>query len=699
MTKQTTVNWNQALHTDPETACSNVTNIIHAAMDIFIPSKHVVRKTGDKPFFDDHCRRTANRKRRLYKQMRRNDTKENRKKFKEARGLYNKAEKHAKRHHNENLKKELSDGSLNSREWWSKVNSLCGKKTNVDIPVLKEQGQVYTTAKEKAELLSHTFAKKCHLDDASDTAPEAQHDTQHLLDNITFKAKDVKRTLRKLKPDKATGPDEVPTRILKECSAELARPLSCLFQLCFSNGMFPHQWKIAHVIPVHKRNSKSDPSMYRPISLLSNISKVMETIVQIQLQTYLLKYHLISDRQFGFRPHHSTADLLTVLSQQWSNTLDRGNEVRLIALDIKGAFDKVWHNGLCSKLKGKGVGGKLLTWIESYLSDRSIKVVLSGQSSTTTSINASVPQGSILGPLLFSVFIDDLGDLCENTLYLYADDSTLFCEIRSTGEAEEASASLNRDLENMKRWADKWRVSFEPAKCKALTISRKRQPSRIDLYFGNTRLTEVDELQILGVTVDKKLTWNKHVSNISSRAGQRLGALRRIASKLDVLGRASVYKAQIRSVMEYASLCWMNASPTTLQILDRMQKKALQIIGLDEVAARTNLNIPSLHHRRQVAGAVVLYKMQTSLCPEDLKKMVPPPYRIRRATRSSLSTPSHALQKPISRTYSTGRSFLHAAVTVWNNLPENIVGTISDNGTQSFKSRVHKHLLLKALPT
>ena len=235
------------------------------------------------------------------------------------------------------------------------MNSLSEKKTNVDIPVLKEQGQVYTAAKEKAELLSHTFAKKCHLDNASDTAPEAQHDTQHVLDNITFKAKDVKRTLRKLKPDKATGPDEVPTRILKECSAELARPLSCLFQLCFSNGMFPHQWKIAHVIPIHKRNSKFDPSMYRPISLLSNISKVMETIVQIQLQTYLLKNHLISDRQFGFRPHHSTADLLTILPQQWSNTLDRGNEVRLIALDIKGAFDKVWPNGLCSKLKAKGV--------------------------------------------------------------------------------------------------------------------------------------------------------------------------------------------------------------------------------------------------------------------------------------------------------------------------------------------------------
>ena len=419
----------------------------------------------------------------------------------------------------------------------------------------------------------------------------------------------------------------------------------------------------------------------------------MESIVQSQLQAYLLRNHLISDRQFGFRPHHSTADMLTILSQQWSNTMDRGDEVRLIALDIKGAFDKVWHNGLCSKLIGKGVSGKLLAWTKNYLSDRSIKVVLSGQSSTINPINSSVPQGSILGPLLFSVFIDDLPDHCENPIFLFADDSTLFCEISSNAEAETVGDSLNKDLASMKTWADKWKVTFEPTKCKAMTLSRKRQPSRTDLYFGATKISEVDELEILGVTVDKRLTWNTHISNISSRAGQRLGALRRVAPKLDAFGRGTVYKAQIRSVMEYASLCWMSASATSLQLLDRIQDKALQIIGVDEVQACTKLNIPPLHHRRKVAAATVIYKMHTTLCPIDLKGMLPPPYTLRRSTRSSLSMPSHALVKPTSRTHSTGRSFLHTGTTLWNSLPENIVGQIDDTGVQSFKSRVHKHLL------
>jgi len=200
-----------------------------------------------------------------------------------------------------------------------------------------------------------------------------------------------------------------------------------------------------------------------------------------------------------------------------------------------------------------------LTWLWSYLHGRSIKVVLSGQSSDAWHINASVPQGSILGPLQFSVFIDDLVDTCENQLYLYADDSTLFAPIRSVNERASVFTSLNRDVEKMRVWAAKWKVTFEPTKCKALMLSRKRTPGIPDLYFGTTKLAVVTDLSILGVAVDSKLLWSRHICNISKNAGQRLGALRKIANKLDTAGRATVYKAQICSIMEYACLSWMSA--------------------------------------------------------------------------------------------------------------------------------------------
>ena len=215
----------------------------------------------------------------------------------------------------------------------------------------------------------------------------------------------------------------------------------------------------------------------------------METVVNKQLQNHLLNNKLISSRQSGLRPHHSIADLLTILAQTGNASLDRSEEVCIVACDIKGAFDRVWHNGLLAKLRTKGVSGMLLTWLRSYL------------------------HGSIRGPFLFSVFIDDLVDACENQLYLYADDSTLFAPIRSVNERASVFTNLNRDLEKMRVWAAKWKVAFEPTKCKALMLSRKRMPAIPDLYFGNTKLAVETELSILGIAVD---------SNISKNAGQRL---------------------------------------------------------------------------------------------------------------------------------------------------------------------------------
>ena len=335
----------------------------------------------------------------------------------------------------------------------------------------------------------------------------------------------------------------------------------------------------------------------------------------------------------------------------------------------------------------------LLTWLQSCFHGRSIKGVLSGQSNDASPINASVPQGSILGPLLFSVFIDDLVDTCENQLYLYADDSKLFAPIRSVNERASVFTSLNRDLEKMRVWAAKWKVTFEPTKCKALMLSRRRTPAIFDLYFGNTKLAVETQLSILGVAVDSKLLWSRHISNISKNAGQRLGALRKIANKFDTAGRATVYKAQILSIMEHACLSWMSASPTVLNQLDSIQQKGLRIIGVNQATACTELAIPSLQHRREVAAIKVLYKMHTSHCPRDLQELLPCPYTSGRTTRASSSMPNHALAMPHAKTSTLDRTFLHSAIRIWNALSDTVVGKIKVASVQSFKQRVNKHMM------
>ena len=174
------------------------------------------------------------------------------------------------------------------------------------------------------------------------------------------------------------------------------------------------------------------------------------------------------------------------------------------------------------------------------------------------------------------------------------------------------------------------------------------------------------ELSILGVAVDSKLLWTKHISNISKNAGQRLGALRKIANKLDTAGRATVYKAQIRSIMEHACLSWMSTSPTVLNQLDSIHQKALRIIAVNEATACTELAIPSLQHRREVAAVTVLYKMHTSHCPRDLQELLPCPYTSGRTTRASSSMPNNALTMPHAKTSTLDRTFLHSAISIWN---------------------------------
>ena len=687
-------NWNEVFSSnDPEECCSKLTTAISDAMDMFIPSKTVTNKVTDKPWFNDKCRKLSAKKRRVFKQMKADNTSHNKARFREVQKEYNQAEKVARAQYTLKLKEELANEGLSSKKWWKKVNSLSGKSTRNHIPVLKKDGVYHSTSVEKAEILATTFANKCNVGQPAEPAPELTKRCSVSMSNFKFKPKDVRHIMTNLKIEKATGKDQIPTRVLKSCHAELATPFCRLFKICLDKAVFPSQWKDALVIPLHKRGSKADPAMYRPISLLSNISKVMEAVIAKSMSKFFLRHNLISNRQFGFRPNHSTNDVLTILSQCWSSALDEGKEVVAIALDIKGAFDRVWHNGLLAKLKSKGICGQLLKWIQNYLTNRSLQVILNGKSSRTFFFNASVAQGSILGPLLFSIFIDDITEECENELLLFADDSTIYCQVDSIAKRNAAVSSLNRDLAKIKAWADKWKVIFEPSKCQAMIISRKRTLFDCKLCYGEKEITVTNEIKILGVTFDSKLTWNKQLSNVSGRAGQKLGALRRVASKLSVPGRATVYKSQVRSTMEYSSLAWMGAAPTHLGKLDSVQSRAFKIIGVSEEDAANNLNIQSLQHRRNVASASLMFKMHTSSCPEKLKELCPPPPTRSRITRLNSLRSQHTVEQRRTRTLSFDRTFTVAGASLWNKLPSNVVGDINSGNFQSFKERVNKFLL------
>ena len=233
-------------------------------------------------------------------------------------------------------------------------------------------------------------------------------ETDLSVTSVPITAELVEKVLKEVEAGKATGPDNISPRVLKSCAKELASPLAHIFSACLEERKWPSVWKEANVVPVHKKASRSDPSHYRPISLLSAVGKVFEKMIAAVIVQHLYGNNLLSPHQFGFRPGRSTSDLLLLLSQEWQDTLDEGLDTLVVALDIAGAFDRVWHSGLLAKLRAKGIGGSLLTLLQDYLQGRTLRVVVNGRASAPANIGASVPQDSILGPVMWNIYIDDL---------------------------------------------------------------------------------------------------------------------------------------------------------------------------------------------------------------------------------------------------------------------------------------------------
>ncbi|HYT44133.1 MAG TPA: reverse transcriptase family protein [Methylomirabilota bacterium] len=325
------------------------------------------------------------------------------------------------------------------------MNHISGKGGQSEIPTLHCDGISYETATDKAEVFKKIFASKSNIDDKSKIPPLCSNLASSSLNNIKIRAKVVKSKLLHLKASKATGPDGISARVLRECASVFSKPLSSLFSLSLLHGVVPKEWKCANVIPIYKADGKSDPNNYRPISLLPIISKVMESIVNDHLCKHLFGLKLISNHQYGFRPKHSTLDLLTCATQNWERALDKGQEIKVVALDISRAFDSVWHNGLLSKLMSAGVGSHVYRWICDFLNDHSIRVTVNGRESSAASINAGVPQGSILGPTLFLIFINDLSQVISSSVSMFADDTTISAIVSNTKSRSKVADTLCND--------------------------------------------------------------------------------------------------------------------------------------------------------------------------------------------------------------------------------------------------------------
>ena len=410
--------------------------------------------------------------------------------------------------------------------------------------------------------------------------------------------------------------------------------------------------------------------------------------------------------QFGFRRGHTTVDLLMNMSQRWVDALHARREVRAVALDISKAFDRVWHKGLLHKLATFGISGPLLAWLKSFLSGRTQRVVVNGTGSSFLPIRAGVPQGSVLAPLLFLVFINDLFECVQNPLDVFADDSTLWTLIRDSSVASRLAAanSLSADLAEIEKWAKRWPVTFNSSKTESLIISTNRDmknfrenPQDKDgklcfgpaacphphLVFCGRTLPESLSFKVVGLTFTCKLSWNMHIDNIAKAASRAISFLHRARSVLSRPQLSTIYKSHVRSRMEYCSPIWTGASATSLVKLDRIQARAAHMIGPSQA-----ILLSSLAHRRSVAALCAMHRIVHGTAPAPLLPLCPTRAPTRRRTRASAAHPTVFVPPHIVATTATYwmRSFIPSMTVAWNALPSAVQ---SDKDIRSFKTSVN----------
>ena len=322
-------------------------------------------------------------------------------------------------------KESITSQKLGSCDIWQIPNSVLNKGKSA-IPPIFNRLEVLSSASDKAKFFAENFSLNSNLDDSGISLLVFPSRTNLKLYHTSVTPQMVKKVVTNLDLSKASDPDGISVVVLKNCELELSYILAELFNKCLKESCFPDCWKVSSVVPVFKNvGERSTAKNYHPVSLLSVVSKVFEKLVNNRIVDHLEKCGLFSDFQYGFRSSRSTADLLTVVSDRIARAFNRSGATRAVALDISKAFDRVWHAGLLRKLKSYGISGQIFGLIPSFLSNRRLRAVLDGKSSQEYSVNAGVPQGSILGPTLFLRYINDLPDdvLCD--IAIYADDTTL----------------------------------------------------------------------------------------------------------------------------------------------------------------------------------------------------------------------------------------------------------------------------------
>lgn len=456
--------------------------------------------------------------------------------------------------------------------------------------------------------------------------PDFELDMPQLMEmpRICITIEGVSNLIQKLDVRKSTGPDDISPYCLKEFSVNVPEVVQCLalvLQSSLNQSAIPHDWRTANVVPIFKKGRRDLSQNYRPISLTSIVSKIIEHIIVSSMWRHIDNYDLVTKHQHGFRKRFSTTTQLLDVIYHTSKAMANRRAYHLISFDFAKAFDKVPHHLLVHKLIAYKFDKDVIGWIRHWLADRTSRVLVNGTMSHEFNVTSGVPQGSVLGPLLFLIFINDMPLCLKNShCWLYADDTFLGMDVTECGAIQ-----LQKNVTALYDWSLKWGMSFNPTKCIHMELG-KDLPD-FTLYMNNTPIPQSNSLKYLGVHIQSDLKWQQHTLNIIKQSNKCLGMIRRCLFNASSKTKMLAFNTVVRPVLEYASQVW---SPHTKGLQDKLEtiqrravRWAFRLEPLDSVTeCMTSNDVVVLGARRQELDLNFLRRVEFGLYEVDLSTYI-----------------------------------------------------------------------------
>ena len=620
--------------------------------------------------------RLRKKKRELWAQYRRSEHIVDYVRYTHSRNQLRKMTRALRKSFEEKLVKDLKN---QPKAFWKYTNSRIKTKAGIDA-LRTESGALVNRPRDKADILNMFFSSVFIKEDLT-TLPSMENSHHDVVDmpEDPITSQEVSRKLRALRTTGAPGPDAIHPRVLQELAPQIVVPLTDIFNKSLSTSCLPMQWRQATVVPIHKKGDRERADNYRPISLTSVVCKTVEAILRDRIMDHLKACNLLSPHQHGFRSARSCTTQLIEAMDEWTQALEDGEAIDAVYLDFSKAFDSVPHARLLLKLKTYGIKGKMLGWIQAFLSDRIQQVLVEGERSDWCKVTSGVPQGSVLGPLLFLLYINDLPDSLESHVKIFADDSKLYHRVKTDSDRRQ----VQNDLDKLQNWSARWQLRFNVDKCSVLHIGSRNPFFKYSL-FGR-ELADVAEEKDLGIVVDRELKFHRQAAVAASKANQILGVIRRSFASLTTQSLPVLYKTLVRPHLEYGNRVWGPMAVGDQILLERVQRRATKLVT--EIRMKTysqrlqELKLPSLSYRRLRGDMILLYQILHGLVEVDQGLLELP---------TELRTRGHGFKLSKPRATSLPRRQFSSVRTInkWNSLPASVVAAGNIN---SFKSRLDSH--------